>query len=168
MVRRTKFLLLGWIVTSTFAAVVLAVACTPQPDVDMSAWVETLRINQELELGLLPNGPQSAQLNVPLQLVIENQSGAAITFSADFGLRLLAKSKATQEWQEIENLVEYLPADHDVVLGPSDDPLTNFTTFSALPKIEQRGEFSQLRLIIVGRDDAGGLVAAYVDVPIEE
>ncbi|MEK9138020.1 MAG: hypothetical protein AAB393_12915, partial [Bacteroidota bacterium] len=110
--------------------------------------------------------PVGAALEGEYWILLANQSQNRYIFPADFGIKLLVYSEKAGQWREVENLTTYSPPDGTVVLQPRGNWPEDEAPFSFWPIFEQRPDDSKLRVIVVGHDEDGEAVAAYVDIPL--
>lgn len=144
----------------------LSVACLSRVDSEVAAWVGTERINREITLTLLTEDPTQIRLNGPIHLLLENRSTSQITLPPDFGSRLFVFSDKTGEWREVENQVQYLPADQPVVLSPRGELPWDEAGVSVIPLASETPDLSQLRILVAGNEENGEIVVAYIDLEL--
>ena len=147
---------------------VFLVACQDGADPQVAALVGTERINKEVTLTHIVAQQVSAAMEGEYEILVTNQSQDRHTFPVDFGVQLLIYSDNAGMWREVENFITYLPPDGSIVLGPRRDWPDNEDLFSVRPVFEQTSDDTMLRIIVVGQDERGEGVAAYIDIPLGE
>jgi hypothetical protein len=147
---------------------VLLASCQYRGDPQVSAIAGTERINKEVTLEHIIPEPVGVTLAGEYEVLLANQSPNRYVFPVDLGVQLLVYSEKSGEWRKVENFITYLPPDGSIVLEPRGDWPENEELFSVLPVFEQGSEDSALRVIVVGHDEDGEAVAAYVDIPLNE
>ena len=147
---------------------ILIAACQYRGDPQVAGIVGTERINREVTLEHFIPEPVGAALEGEYWILLANQSHNRYTFQADFGIKLLVYSQKAEEWREVEDLVTYLPADISIVLEPRGNWPDDEVPLSVWPVFEKRSDDTSLRVIVVGHDEQGEAVAAYVDIPLNE
>lgn len=157
-----------WWGASFFSAtsfVLLSAACQSGPDAEVAAWLGTDRINREISLTLMNDDPASVRLNGSVFLLVRNHSVSAITLPPDFGSVLLVYSEVSGEWQEIENRVEY-PSDELITLSPRGELPFDERTLTVAPDREASPDLTFVRVAVVGENQNGETVAAYLEIPL--
>jgi hypothetical protein len=156
--KRTRFFIL---------AVALA-ACQNTADPQVVALVGTERINREVTLTHIVPQPVSPALEGSYEILVTNRSPRQYVFTADFGVRLLIYSEKAGVWREVENLTTYLPPDTSIVLQPRGNWPEDEVPISVWPVFQKSSDDTALRVIVVGHDEDGEAVAAFVDIPLNE
>ena len=148
-------------------AVFLA-ACQYRGDPQVAAIAGTERINREVTVTSFLPEPVSTELAGKYWILLTNHSSSQYIFPIDLGVQLLVYSESAGQWRDVENLTTYLPVDGSLVLQPRGNQPEDEMPFSFWPIFEQRPDDSKLRVIVVGQDEHGEAVAAYVDIPLNE
>ena len=144
------------------------VACQNRVDPQVVALVGTERINREVTLTHIVPQPVFAGLEGSYDILLVNQSQSQYIFPTDFGVLLLVYSEKAGDWRHVENFSTYLPLNGSIVLEPLRDWPDNEELFSVWPVIERTSDDTLLRVTVVGHDEDGEAVAAYVDIPLGE
>jgi hypothetical protein len=152
-----------------FAVLALALAaCQNGADPQVVALVGTERINREVTLTHIVPQPVIPALEGSYEILVTNQSPRQYIFPADFGVKLLVYSDAAGQWREVDNLTTYSPPDALFVLQAKGNWPEDEVPFSFWPIVERRADDSKLRVIVVGHDEDGEAVAAYLDIPLSD
>jgi hypothetical protein len=147
---------------------VLLAACQEKVDPQVVALVGSDRINRGVEMAHIVPQPVDPALEGEYEVFVTNQSQDRYIFPIDFGAQLLVYSERTDEWREVDNFITYLPADGSIVLEPRSEWPDNEHLFSVRPVLERREDDTRLRIVIVGQDEFGEVVGAYLDIPLSD
>ena len=100
--------------------------------------------------------------------ILSNKSVHTIRFVPGYGSRLFAYNSANENWEEIENLVNYV-GDGDV-LDPHSSGTKNWVAyFTVKPNLQKFESFSLLRIAVAGiaLDTADqSTVGTFIDIPL--
>ena len=148
-------------------AVILA-ACQEKVDPQVVALVGSDRINRGVEMAHIVPQPVDPALEGEYKVLITNQSQDRYIFPINFGAQLLIYSEGTDAWRQVDNFITYLPEDGSIVLEPRSEWPDNEDLFSVRPVFERREDDTRLRIVIVGQDELGEGVGAYLDIPLSD
>jgi len=148
-------------------AVFLA-ACQYRGDPQVAAIAGTERINREVTVTNFVPEPVSTDLAGKYWILLTNHSSRQYIFPIDLGVRLLVYSESAGQWRDVENLTTYLPVDGSLVLQPWGNWPEDEVPLSFWPIFDRRPDNSKLRVILVGQDEDGEAVAAYVEIHLNE
>ncbi len=152
-----------------FAALaVLLAACQNRPDPQVAALVGTERINREITVTLIDPQPVSSAQDGSYEILVSNQSQKRYLFPTDLGVQLLVYSEKAGGWRNVENFITYLPPDGSVVLEPRRNWPEDQVPLSVWPVFERTSDDTLLRVTVVGHDEDGEAVAAFIDIPLGE
>ena len=112
--------------------------------------------------------PVDPALGGSYEVFVTNQSQDRYMFPIDFGVQLLIYSEETDAWRRVDNFITYLPEDGSIALEPRSEWPDNEDLFSVRPVFERREDDTSLRIVIVGKDELGEVVGAYLDIPLSD
>jgi len=147
---------------------VLLAACQEKLDPQVVALVGSDRINLGVEMAHIVPQPVDPPFEGEFEVLVTNQSQDRYIFPIDFGAQLLIYSEGTDAWRQVDNFINYLPEDGSIVLEPRSEWPDNEHLFSVRPAFERREEDTRLRIVVVGQDELGEVVGAYLDIPLND
>ena len=155
----------------------LSTGCTqstvwPNSQVQFPNFEETLGI-QEFPTNLkLESSDSTSQVegDSPIDLLISNDSGYSIQFSAGYGSKIFAYDGVEKDWIEVQNLVSYVGGGD--VLGSKSDGSDNWVAYLTIaPDLPEFQVYEILRIAVVGEvadssDPESPKVGAFIDIHI--
>lgn len=109
------------------------------------------------------------KLGSTVDLLLENTSGKYVSFSPDYGVRILAYSEERQDWEDVPNAISYLGDSLDI-LGPRDEG-NWMAVVTVVPRLPDASEEIDIRVVVIGEvlergSPTGDKAAAFIDLTL--